>query len=158
MKYSLFKGYLKQLKTRVSARVSRPRSSAKKGHPNWSRLGNSALDILGGTFCSRDFSGFRFLPPFDHPRHLKPELENDGSGGRERGQGGTSCFFPLAHAPLPTVFLLDLCLSFARLWLLLYRRGSRINTDRFPKRAPKAQASSGVREQAPPGKNWIFTP
>ena len=37
--------------------------------------------------------------------------------------------------------------------LSLARRGSKINTDRFPKRAPKAQASSGVRERAPPGKN-----
>ena len=36
------------------------------------------------------------------------------------------------------------------------RRGSRINTDRFPKRAPKAQASSGVREKAPPGKKLDF--
>ena len=36
------------------------------------------------------------------------------------------------------------------------KRGSRINTDRFPKRAPKAQASSGVREKAPPGKKLDF--
>ena len=36
----------------------------------------------------------------------------------------------------------------------LYRRGSRINTDRFPKRAPKAQASSGVRGLAPP-RNYL---
>ena len=36
------------------------------------------------------------------------------------------------------------------------RRGSRINTDRFPKWAPKAQASSGVQEWAPPGKNLDF--
>ena len=36
----------------------------------------------------------------------------------------------------------------------LYRRGSRINTDRFPKRAPKAQAFSGVRGLAPP-RNYL---
>ena len=40
------------------------------------RLGNSAWDFfLGGgggvKFWSRDFSGFWFLPPFDHPYHLK---------------------------------------------------------------------------------------
>ena len=40
--------------------------------------------------------------------------------------------------------------------LFIVRRGSRINTDRFPKRAPKAQASSGVREKAPPGKKLDF--
>ena len=40
--------------------------------------------------------------------------------------------------------------------LSVIRRGSRINTDRFPKRAPKAQASSGVREKAPPGKKLDF--
>ena len=39
------------------------------------------------------------------------------------------------------------------------RRGSRINTDRFPKRAPKEQASSGVRRHAPLGNLfWILTP
>ena len=39
-------------------------------------------------------------------------------------------------------------------WIQKYplRRGSRRNTDRFPKRVPKVQASSGVREKAPPGK------
>ena len=37
-----------------------------------------------------------------------------------------------------------------------FRRGSSINTDRFPKRAPKVQASSGVQERAPPGKNLNF--
>ena len=31
-----------------------------------------------------------------------------------------------------------------------FGRGSRINTDRFPKREPKAQASRGVRGHAPP--------
>ena len=36
----------------------------------------------------------------------------------------------------------------------LYRRGSRINTDWFPKRAPKAQAFSGVRGLAPP-RNYL---
>ena len=38
----------------------------------------------------------------------------------------------------------------------LYRRGSRINTDRFPKRAPsaKAQAFSGVRGLASP-RNYL---
>ena len=43
-------------------------------------------------------------------------------------------------------------------WIQKYplRRGSRRNTDRFPKRAPKAQASSGVREKAPPGKKLDF--
>lgn len=97
------------------------------------------------------------------PIRSSPSLETRtrklwGWGERKR-PGRTSCFFPLAPALLPTLFLLDICLSFARLWLLLYRRGFRINTDRFPKRAPKAQASSGVREHAPPGKkNWIFTP
>ena len=40
--------------------------------------------------------------------------------------------------------------------VVVLRRGSRINTDRFPKRAPKAQASSGVQERAPPGKNLDF--
>ena len=35
-----------------------------------------------------------------------------------------------------------------------YRRGSRINTDRFPKRAQKAQAFSGVRGLAPP-RNYL---
>ena len=37
--------------------------------------------------------------------------------------------------------------------------GSRINTDRFPKRAPEAQASSGARGRAPLGNFFgIFTP
>ena len=36
------------------------------------------------------------------------------------------------------------------------RRGSRINTDRFPKRAPKAQASRGVRRRPPPGNFLDF--
>ena len=120
----LFKGYLKQPKIRVSARVSRPRSSAKKVHPNWSRLENSALDILG-LFGPRTFLGFDFCP------------------------------HSIISVTTITI-LLDICLSFARLWLLLYRRGLRINTDRFPKRAPKAQASRGVREQAPTGKKIGF--
>ena len=39
------------------------------------------------------------------------------------------------------------------------RRGSRINTDRFPKRAPKAQDSRRVRGTGSPSKFfWIFTP
>ena len=39
------------------------------------------------------------------------------------------------------------------------RRGSRINTDRFPKRAPKEQASRWVRGHAPLGNLfWIVTP
>ena len=41
---------------------------------------------------------------------------------------------------------------------LLRRRGSRINTDLFPKRAPKAQASSGVRGGLPQEMFWIFIP
>ena len=66
-------------------------------------------------------------------------------------------FCPHSIIPVTTItILLDICLSFARLWLLLYRRGLRINTDRFPKRAPKAQASRGVREQAPTGKKIGF--
>ena len=36
------------------------------------------------------------------------------------------------------------------------RRGSRINTDRFPKRALKAQASRGVRRRALPGNFLDF--
>ena len=36
------------------------------------------------------------------------------------------------------------------------RRGSRINTDRFPKRAPKAQASSGVQGMLPLRKFFRF--
>ena len=36
------------------------------------------------------------------------------------------------------------------------RRGSRINTDRFPERAPKAQASRGVRAHGPPGNVLDF--
>ena len=36
------------------------------------------------------------------------------------------------------------------------RRGSRINTDRFPKRAPKAQASRGVQGMFPLGKFFGF--
>ena len=40
----------------------------------------------------------------------------------------------------------------------MIRRGSRINTDRFPKRALKAQTFSGVQGLAPP-KNYLhFTP
>ena len=35
-------------------------------------------------------------------------------------------------------------------------RGSRINTDRFPERAPKAQASRGVRGHGPHGKCFRF--
>ena len=38
----------------------------------------------------------------------------------------------------------------------LSRRGSRIITDRFPKREPKAQASRGVRGHAPPGNFLDF--
>ena len=34
-------------------------------------LGNSAWDLLGVKFWYRDFFGFRFLSPFDHPCHLK---------------------------------------------------------------------------------------
>ena len=40
------------------------------------------------------------------------------------------------------------------LFLQRARRGSRINTDRFPKRAPKARAFSGVRGLAPP-RNYL---
>ena len=36
------------------------------------------------------------------------------------------------------------------------RRGSRINTDRFPKRAPKAQASTGVQGMLPLRKFFRF--
>ena len=39
----------------------------------------------------------------------------------------------------------------------IFRRGSRINTDWFPKRAPKVQASMGVRGYAPPGNFWNST-
>ena len=35
-------------------------------------------------------------------------------------------------------------------------RGSRINTDRFPQRAPKAEASRGVRRRPPPGNFLDF--
>ena len=35
------------------------------------RLGNSTWDFLGANFCSRDFSRFWFLPPFNHLHHLK---------------------------------------------------------------------------------------
>ena len=35
------------------------------------------------------------------------------------------------------------------------RRGSRINTDRFPKRTPKAWAFSGLRGLAPPRLNYL---
>ena len=38
------------------------------------------------------------------------------------------------------------------------RRGSRINTDRFRKRAPKAQAFRGVRGHASPGAFLDFNP
>ena len=38
----------------------------------------------------------------------------------------------------------------------LGRRGSRINTDWFPKRAPKAQASRGSSGRLPQGSFWIF--
>ena len=38
---------------------------------------------------------------------------------------------------------------------LLFRRGSRISIDRFPKREPKAQASRGVRGHAPPLENVL---
>ena len=34
-------------------------------------LGNSAWDFLGDKFWSSDILGFWFLPPFDHPCHLK---------------------------------------------------------------------------------------
>ena len=37
------------------------------------------------------------------------------------------------------------CFNHPRSW-----RGSRINTDQFPKRAPKAQASRGVWGHVPP--------
>ena len=36
------------------------------------------------------------------------------------------------------------------------RRGSRINTDWFPKRVPKAQASRGSSGRLPQGSFWIF--
>ena len=39
---------------------------------------------------------------------------------------------------------------------IVCRRGSRINTDRFPKRAPKAQASRGVRRRTLPGNFLDF--
>jgi len=38
------------------------------------------------------------------------------------------------------------------------RRGSRINTDRFPKQAPKAQDFKGVRGHASPGAFLDFNP
>ena len=38
------------------------------------------------------------------------------------------------------------------------RRGSRINTDWFPKRALKIQASRGICKYTPPGNFWILTP
>ena len=37
------------------------------------------------------------------------------------------------------------------------RRGSGINTERFPKRGPKAQASGGGGGQAPPGTGQMST-
>ena len=40
--------------------------------------------------------------------------------------------------------------------VLMVRRGPRINTNRFPKRAAKAQASRGVRRRAPPGNVLDF--
>lgn len=37
--------------------------------------GNSAWDFWGGFVASpRDFGAFSFLPPFDHPRHLKSRV------------------------------------------------------------------------------------
>ena len=39
---------------------------------------------------------------------------------------------------------------------ILSRSESRLNTDRFPKRAPKTQVSSGVQEHAHPRKFFGF--
>ena len=38
------------------------------------RLGNSVWDFLGVKFWSRDFLGFWFLPPIDHPCYLKSRV------------------------------------------------------------------------------------
>ena len=42
------------------------------------------------------------------------------------------------------------------LWVSSSRHGSRINTDRFPKRPPKAHVSRGVRWDASPGNLLDF--
>ena len=47
-------------------------------------LGNSAGDLLGVKFWSRDFLGLRFLPPFDHPCHLKSGVPPPGSSYAEK--------------------------------------------------------------------------
>ena len=55
-------------------------------------------------------------------------------------------------AGLPSSYsLLDqLPVGLTPLYSLQFRRGSRINADRFPQQAPKTQASWGVQGHAPP--------
>ena len=66
-------GIQNNLKIRDSSHVSRPRSSANKFL--WSEIQHGIFE--GWNFGSgisgsrRDFFGFWFLPPFDHPYHLK---------------------------------------------------------------------------------------
>ena len=76
-----FEDIQNNLRIRGSAHeyLSRGRShSTSKTKPNllvfrlrFLRLGNSARDLLGVNYWSRDFLGFWFLPPFEHLRHLK---------------------------------------------------------------------------------------
>ena len=91
----------------------------KKVHPNLSRLGNSISDFLGANFWT--VWSIRSSPALK-TRSTFPRVEpkNDRGGAIERSQGKTRFFFPSRPAPLPTVFSLVLCLSFARLWLLLF--------------------------------------
>ena len=101
------------------------------------------------------FFWFRFLPLFDHPRHLKPELESDGGGARERSQGELAAFSlspPTPHhrflgKPL-FIFRTALALTLqARIWDLLI--------DLLNERQ-RCKLSSGVRGRAPPGNNLDF--
>ena len=49
-------------------------------------------------------------------------------------------------------FLDKECSLLFEIILVLFRRGSRINTERCPKRASKAQVSEGIRSMLPLGK------
>ena len=68
------------------------------------RLRNSAWDFWGVNFWSRDFLGsfvgsprdffgFWFLPPFDHPHHLKSRVSPALGGGRAYSQEALVWYF-----------------------------------------------------------------
>ena len=65
-------------------------------------LGNSAWDFLGDKFWSSDVLGFWFLPPFDHPCHLKCGVPPSGLELSWKGRW----IFHTFHPKLIYIFLI----------------------------------------------------